>query len=80
MKFIITSTSSEWLSDSPKPCEGAVLSEHKTAHGENIWEIEINSLEELIELKKKLNYPIILLNPNQIEGMYQLEIYDDYRE
>lgn len=36
-------------------------------------EIEINSLEELIDLKGTIGEPLILFN-------HEIEIYDDYRE
>lgn len=40
-------------------------------------EIEVNSLEELLELYKK--YGSLIIN-NSEEGYIQLEIYDEYRE
>ena len=49
---------------------------------EQAWLIEINSLEELLEFKKKYNKPIIInenYNSNNKE-FYEIEIYDDYRE
>lgn len=54
--------------------------------------IEINTIEQLIELMKKYNQPIILDNnyaynntnydiPQEYKSCkYSLEIYDDYRE
>lgn len=77
MKFDITRTSDIFREEIP--CKGAVLTERKTSYNENVWEIEINSLEELIELSKEVNCGIILCRPRSVEGMYELEIYDDYR-
>lgn len=78
MKFIIYRTSNSYL-NANSPCEEAVLVEHKLVYKnndheqyKNIYEIEINSLEDLINLSKK--YGEIIINGNT------LEIYDDYRE
>lgn len=78
MKFTIGRTSGFY--DIRKPCENAVLSKHKTRFDEDLWEIEIASLEELVKLKEEVNYPIIIKNPYFIEGQNEIEIYDDYRE
>lgn len=78
MKFLVKRTT-DVLAFTP-PCEGTKLSEHQSAFGCKLWEIEINSIEELIELKKKVTHPIILCDSYDVEGMLELEIYDDYRE
>jgi hypothetical protein len=78
MKFIVTRTT-DVLTLTP-PCERAELSEHQSYFGGKVWEIEINSIEELIELKKEVNHPIILCDSYNVEGMLELEIYDGYRE
>jgi hypothetical protein len=43
------------------------------------WTIEINSLEELIELKDKEG-KLIVKGTEYKEIPYEIEIYDDYRE
>ncbi len=78
MKFIISRTSTTF--SGVKPCECAELSEHKDCFGNKIWEIEVSSLEELVELKKKFNHPIVLCDSYDVKDMLELEIYDDYRE
>lgn len=78
MKFQVTRTSD--YDKDKKPCDRAVLSEHKTCYGESIWEIEINSLEDLIAFRKEVGHPVILLEPYDVKDMHELEIYDYYRE
>lgn len=78
MKFEITRASDVFREE--MPCKGAVLTERKSRFNENVWEIEINSLEELIELSKEVNHGIILRRPHSAGDMYELEIYDDYIE
>ena len=78
MKFTISRSSDLIMPE--KPCEEAVLSEQKTLFNTNIWEIEINSLEELLKLKQKVGFPIIVSDPYHVDGQQELEIYDAYRE
>ena len=40
------------------------------------WEVDINTLEELIELETEVASPLIISS----DGMREIEIYDDYRE
>ena len=47
--------------------------------GENIKEIEIQTLEELLEMQESEMNPIII-HKNCAEGKWTLEIYDAYRE
>lgn len=49
-----------------QPCEGAVLDGDE-------WQIEVNSLEELLEMVSEQAH--IIVKPDN-----KLEIYDDYRE
>lgn len=78
MKFTIERTSD--YDGIMKPSKNAVLSKEKSSFDTNVWEIEIESLEELIKLKEEVKYPIIIKNPCFIEGQNEIEIYDDYRE
>lgn len=47
-------------------------------------EIEFNTLEELLSFVQKENKEVIITPPNYLSvgfpDMWQLEIYDDYRE
>ncbi len=67
--------------------------EHSSQH--QFWEneptvIEINSLEELLDFKKKCGYDIVIteqfesetefIHPLRKEIKYIIEVYDDYRE
>ena len=78
MKFKVTRTSDGF--DNPKPCEDAALL--KTENGENIYTIELSSLEELLGFIKKVEYNVVITpyapNPDNLAG--EIEIYDDYRE
>ena len=49
---------------------------------EDTYHKEINTLEELLEFKKEIGKPLILLKDCNEKGEkeYILEIYDDYRE
>jgi hypothetical protein len=44
------------------------------------WFIEINSLEEMVELMKRVENPIILQSSYKNDNFLELEIYDYYRE
>lgn len=85
MIFRICRTSS--LDSECKPCEGAIpvtipsviywpgrMKTTRTA-----WNIEINTLEELIALQNILEEDLILLKPVNGEDP-SIEIYDGYRE
>ena len=84
MEFIITRTT-DWLSED-KPCEKAELIKNEKYYKE--WKIEINNLEELIQIMKNVDEPLIirenfyiLKNENTEHGIeLEIEIYDDYRE
>ena len=72
--------------------EGAWLSKgvnHKTSKGRIQRElpngvegrfIEINSIEELLEFKKKVGNELIITSSLNNESIPAIEIYDDYRE
>lgn len=44
------------------------------------WFIGLNSLEELIEFIKKVDNKIVIQECYDNETIYEIEIYDDYRE
>lgn len=64
------------------PCEGAVLvKEHSKFHCDEChYEIEIGTLEELIEFTKKHEGRIVIATGDSDDDMPYLEIYNDYRE
>lgn len=70
MRFQITKTSK----DQKQPCDGAIFEETDYVDG---WFIEINSLEELLGLKKRYGELILTTDYGNIET---IEIYDDLRE
>lgn len=82
MKFIITRTSS-W-NDSP-PCEEVkreIVNNGRSGEDyreHNVWTIEINTLEELINFTNK--YGRIVIEEYWLNNRYkEIEIYDYYRE
>lgn len=84
MKFIIYRTN-EWYWDgnTPNPeCPGTIQ-ETLPKYGKDtkVYTIEINTLEELIKLKKDLNEPLIIFDGDDYGfSLPVLEIYDTYRE
>lgn len=82
MKFYISRTSDPFNENSP--CDNAILlNPNRDVSWENpIYGIEINSLEELMELKNKVGDIIIseAYYDDISYSPYEIEIYDDYRE
>lgn len=75
MKFEIYRTS-DWCRENP-PCEGAKLVRAGSVSHDAVYEIEIETLEQLLKLMQAVEAPIIIM------GNYDepaIEIYDDYRE
>ena len=75
MKFEIYRTS-DCCIENP-PCEGARLVREGSVSHNAVYEIEIETLEQLLELMQAVEQPIIIM------GNYEepvIEIYDDYRE
>ena len=75
MKFEIYRTS-DCCIENP-PCEGARLVREGSVSHNAVYEIEIETLEQLLELMQAVEQPIIIM------GNYDeptIEIYDDYRE
>lgn len=82
MKFRITRTS-DWKDT--HPFDGAYPEERTDKFGkqQQIWCVDINTIEELMELQEKVNHPLIVdvFNSFHLEkDEPYLEIYDDYRE
>lgn len=81
MKFQVTRTS-DWANSAP-PCEGATLAHrHVGDLDEDIYTIEIESLEDLVRFKEKVGKEIIITTPRRMHYIspLEIEIYDDYRE
>ena len=81
MNFIII-RSSDIFSEKP-PCENAkLLTPDAKEYEDKTYGITINSLEELIKLKKEVGHSIIISNhfgEHDFADM-EIEIYDTYRE
>ena len=75
MKFIVSRTST-----GRKPCKEAKKAEKSDGFDyPNIWTIEIDTLEELINFVKKYG-TIIIDDSGEKSVPFEIEIYDDYRE
>lgn len=72
MTFTICRSAERFENETP-PCEGAVNAGKKGRFTE--WQIDINTLEELLLLADEVKHPIIV----DVRDM-SLEIYDDWRE
>ena len=80
--FFSISTTSDDSRNGIKPCKNAVVKE-MSCDNKYIWEVEINTLEDLLELCAEIGGEIILSDINNHankEPEFELEIYDDYRE
>jgi hypothetical protein len=85
MKFEIDRAKTTIPDYSHSPVEGAVLKEFcmvykKFNRNEKRWVIEINSLEELMDLIKKANRPLIISHSSAKELDGSVTIYDGYVE
>lgn len=80
MKFQVSRTS-DWANSAP-PCEGATLAhKHVGDLDFDIYTVEFNALEELVEFSGKNGSIIIGKSPSHEEiTPLHIEIYDDYRE
>lgn len=72
MKFLITRASTSAYKPDQKPCEEAIKLEG------DCYGIKLKSLDDLIELSKKVNCPIILYH--KTAELPLLQIYDDFIE
>lgn len=76
MTFRIFKTSDYLHTDQSKPCKNAkkIVEMDSLSRYEIIrWEVEINTLEELLDLQKEVGEELIISDG-------YIEIYDDYRE
>lgn len=82
MKFRVERTSN-LFGRTPRPCAGAKLLNPNTPEWESsVWEIELNTLEELVEFVKK-NGALVVSHDEREQSDYRgttIEIYDTYRE
>ena len=73
MEFVIYKSSD--IYGIKRPCEKAILK--KGIDVIDRWIIKLDTLEELVDLNKKLKQPLII---SRVEDYNVIEIYDDYRE
>jgi hypothetical protein len=83
MKFVVTRTS-DW-NDNKVPCAKAkreIITNNKSGEDyreRNVWTIELNTLEELINFTNK--YGRIVIEEYWLNDKFkEIEIYDGYRE
>jgi hypothetical protein len=83
MKFIVELSSK---GDSDKPCPEAVEVTGVGYPYKANWQIELNTLEDLIEFIKRQNEGVIVFPPSKTSfrrhdnESWLIEIYNDYRE
>ena len=77
MKFEVSRTSNFHNGD--KPCENATIL-CKNEWEETLWQIEINSLDELCEFINENGSIVLSSRRSSACDLYEIEIYDDYRE
>lgn len=72
----------DWSWRPKAPCDGAAYAGHlPNVPNAYRFEVEIDSLEDLISLEKKVGNPLILLSCNSYYlDEPAIEIYDDWRE
>lgn len=81
MIFNIYRTSNVIFSENKPPCDKAFIKEFER-RGKD-WFIELNTLEDLLNLKEEVGEPVIIddfWKDDNIGVKYSIEIYDDYRE
>lgn len=77
MLFYVTRTSSH---DDSKPCSEAIAEEKKESNYRQRWQIEINSLQELVDFIELHDFPVVIEINFWKDNRNTIEIYDDYRE
>lgn len=80
MKFEISRTSAYTMKE--LPCEG-VTKEYtvvKNDFGYNYYTKNIGSLEELMDFIKNVANNKVVIQWNEWSNLYEIEIYDDWRE
>ena len=82
MIFQVERTSGFYNNSDEPPCRGCIpIKLTDTFIDEyDSWGIEINSLEELINLVKETDEPLIIYYVFGSNYKFHIEIYDDYRE
>ena len=84
MRFRIGRSSDSLINfNETPPCKNAVIVEEqdmiavsgKILHRKH-WEVDIHTLEELLELQTEVEHPLIISSDDSLE----IEIYDDWRE
>lgn len=79
MKFYITRTST-FLHDEIRPCDEAYPVTHETDRTIiDLWQIEIKTLDDLLQLYNKYG-DLIIQESMTVPGKMEIEIYDSYRE
>ena len=96
MIFEIERTSQWTFDENEPPCDGAFVKEFEitetmwnrpaTKKKMKSWFIELNTLEDLLAFKEEIDEEIIIRYSNwadnikDVKVIYQIEIYDTYRE
>lgn len=96
MIFEVERTSQWMFDENNPPCEGAFVKEFEitemkwnepdTKKKVKSWFIELNTLEDLLAFKEKIDEELIIRYSNwaddikDVKVIYQIEIYDTYRE
>ena len=83
MKFEISRTSAYTMKE--LPCEGVtkeytVVKMSKNDFGYNYYTKNISSLEELMDFIKNVANNKVVIQWNEWSNLYEIEIYDDWRE
>lgn len=79
MKFEIERASEVFQGNRERPCPNAELI-GKDSYGQNVWSIEIDTLEDLIALGKRCKCGLVLGFRNDEEDINHITIYDGYIE
>lgn len=82
MKFLVELSNND---NKVKPCPEAVEVTGVGWQHRSNWQIELNTLEDLIEFIKRQNEGVIVFPPNKTpyrgdNKSWLIEIYNDYRE
>ena len=85
MKFLITRTCDSGREQPVPAAKFEKKIKMKLMYGtQNLWSIEVDSIETLIALIRACDYPIIVNTTDEPEAkkisLFTLEVYDDYRE
>lgn len=78
MRFVISRTSAFWDNTKNKPPCVSAFSNRVDQVGDPVWEINIETLEDLLAFKEQICHHLVL--GTTFNGEQEIEIYDDYRE